>query len=175
MFVQVFETHRVFETANYLALHLPYDLEIFTEDVFMHDIYCPKFLERESKICVLEARFCAFQYIRQTKVWNVFSDPSRSAWPFILKLFKCIQIICEGLNTKFHRERWSAVGREGKIPNFACKSVTFAWHSPAKLSSSLSQIHCDPAWQQFQTPDIFEPWVSERLRQWTQNIYTKKK
>ena len=78
MFVQVFETHWVFETANYLALHLLYDLENFTEDVFMHDIYCPKFPERESKICVLEARFCAFQYIRQTKVWNVFSDPSRS-------------------------------------------------------------------------------------------------
>ena len=55
MFVQVFETHRVFETANYLALHMPYDLENFTEDVFMHDIYCTKFSERESKICVLEA------------------------------------------------------------------------------------------------------------------------
>ena len=47
MFVQVFETHQVFETANYLALHLPYDLENFTEDVFMHDIYCTKFSERE--------------------------------------------------------------------------------------------------------------------------------
>jgi len=42
MFVQVFET------ANYLALHLPYDLENFTEDVFMHDIYCTKFSEREA-------------------------------------------------------------------------------------------------------------------------------
>jgi len=49
MFVQVFET------ANYLALHLLHDLENFTEDVFMLDIYCPKFSERESKICVLEA------------------------------------------------------------------------------------------------------------------------
>jgi len=55
MFVQVFETHWVFETANYLALHLLYDLENFTEDVFMHDIYCPKISERESKICFLEA------------------------------------------------------------------------------------------------------------------------
>ena len=73
MFVQVFET------ADYLALHLPYDLENFTEDLFMHDIYCPKISERVLKICVLEARFCAFHYTRQTKVWNVFSDPSRSA------------------------------------------------------------------------------------------------
>jgi len=42
MFVQVFET------AGYLALHLPYNLEIFTEDVFMHDIYCHKISERET-------------------------------------------------------------------------------------------------------------------------------
>ena len=54
------------------------------------DIHCPKISEKESKICVLEAQFCAFLYTRQAKVWNVLSDPSRSAWQFILKLFKYI-------------------------------------------------------------------------------------
>jgi hypothetical protein len=34
-----------FETADYLVLHLPWDLEIFTKDVFMHEIYCLKILE----------------------------------------------------------------------------------------------------------------------------------
>jgi len=70
-----------FETAAYLALHLPEDLENFTEDAFMLDIHCPKISERDSKICALETRFCAFHYTRQTKVWNVFSDLSRSAGP----------------------------------------------------------------------------------------------
>jgi hypothetical protein len=39
MFVQVFETHQVFETAEYLPLHLPWDLENFTEGVFIHYIH----------------------------------------------------------------------------------------------------------------------------------------
>jgi len=55
MFVHKFETHQEFETAAYLALHLPEDLGNFAKDVFMLDIHCPKISERDSKICVLEA------------------------------------------------------------------------------------------------------------------------
>ena len=52
MFVHEFETHQEFETAAYLALHLPEDLVNFTEDVFMLDIHCPKnFRERFKYLC----------------------------------------------------------------------------------------------------------------------------
>jgi hypothetical protein len=94
MFVHDIETHWEFETADYLDLHLPLNLEIFTEDVFMHEIYCPKISERDSRLCV-------FYYTKQTKVWNVLSDPSRSAGPSILKLPMHIQMICESLNSNF--------------------------------------------------------------------------
>ena len=53
MFVQVFETHQVFKTVDYLTFHLPWGLEIFTEGVFMYEICCFKIIERKSKICVL--------------------------------------------------------------------------------------------------------------------------
>ena len=53
MFVQVFETHQVFETVDYLTFHLPLGLEIFTESVFMYEICSLKIIERVSKICVL--------------------------------------------------------------------------------------------------------------------------
>ena len=52
--------------------------------------------------------------------------------------------------------------------------MTFAWHSAAKLLSSISQSHCYLAWREFQSPDIPGPWASERLRQRTQYIYNKK-
>ena len=47
MFVQVFET------VDYLTFHLPWDLEIFTESVFMYDICCIQIIERDLNICVL--------------------------------------------------------------------------------------------------------------------------
>ena len=53
MFVQVFETHQVFETVDYLTFHLPWGLEIFTESVFMHDICCIQIIEGDLNICVL--------------------------------------------------------------------------------------------------------------------------
>jgi len=69
-FVQESETHREFETADYLALHLPWNHEIFTENVFMYDSYCPKFSERDSKIYVLETRLCAFHYIKNNGMFS---------------------------------------------------------------------------------------------------------
>ena len=53
MFVQVFETHQVFETVDYLTFHLPWGLEIFTESVFMYYICCIQIIERDLNICVL--------------------------------------------------------------------------------------------------------------------------
>ena len=50
------KTHQKFETADYLALHLPWNHKIFTKDVFMYAIYWLKLLERDSKTCVLETQ-----------------------------------------------------------------------------------------------------------------------
>jgi hypothetical protein len=71
----------------------------------MHESYCPKISERDSKICVLETRLCVFHYTKQAKVWNVLSDPSRSAGPLILKLPMHIQMIFESLNSNLYSER----------------------------------------------------------------------
>ena len=59
------------------------------------------------------------------------------------------------------------------LPANSSKSMIFLWHMPAKLSASFSQSHCDLAWQQFQYPDIFEPWVLDHL--WKQTKHTNSK
>ena len=52
------ETHQEFETADSLAHHLPWDLEIFTEDVFMHETHCPRMSERFKDLCAGGMTLC---------------------------------------------------------------------------------------------------------------------
>ena len=75
---------------------------------------------------------------------------------------------------KFLEREMKCCWEGGQNTKFCSRSLK-AWHSPAKMSSSLNQSHCDLSWQQFQSPDIFEPWASEWLRRRTQHIYTIKK
>ena len=68
MFVQVFETHQVFETGDYLAIHLLLISQFLRASVFMYYFCTFKFLERDSKNCVLETWIHGFHYTKQANV-----------------------------------------------------------------------------------------------------------
>ena len=133
-----------------------------------------KFSERDSKNCVLKTWFHGFHYTKQA---NVLECSLRSLQIGCTVHSKTCQVYLNDMwvfKYKFLEREMKCCWEGGQNTKFCSRSLK-AWHSPAKMSSSLSQSHCDLSWQQFQSPDIFEPWASEWLRRRTQHIYTIKK
>ena len=165
MFVQEFETK------EYLALHLPQNLENFTEAAFVHDIHHSKFSERDSKICVLETWLFVFHYTRQTKVMECSLRSLQISWSIYSKTLKKYLNDMWELKYKFRMRDGVLLGGRAKYLILLAKVC----HLPAKLSSSLSQSHCELVWQRFQSLEKFEPLHPMDLKKWVKNHAMLKK